>query len=103
METTKPQLTQLRQLDLAKILLNPEKGDLNKNGFTMKTVQAWLNDIQYDWEPGMYKELFRNKRFALNEMFQRNSSKFTIFYVKENPCSFFRFSFRATLYLSLST
>ena len=25
--------------------------------------------------------LFRNKRFALNEMFQRNASKFSIFYV----------------------
>ena len=50
MNTAKPQLTQLRQLDLAKVLLNPEKGDPNKNGFTMKTVQMWLNDIQYDWE-----------------------------------------------------
>ena len=54
MKTAKPQLTKLRQLDLAKILLNPEKGDSNKNGFTMKTVQAWLNDIQYDWEQGKY-------------------------------------------------
>ena len=35
--------------------------------------------------------LFRNKRFVLNEMFQWNTSKFAIFYVKENPCSFFRF------------
>ena len=25
--------------------------------------------------------LFRNKRFALNEMFHRNASKFAIFYV----------------------
>ena len=25
--------------------------------------------------------LFRNKRFALNEMFQRNASKYAIFYV----------------------
>ena len=25
--------------------------------------------------------LFRNKRFALNEMFQQNASKFAIFYV----------------------
>ena len=25
--------------------------------------------------------LFRNKRFELNEMFQRNASKFAIFYV----------------------
>ena len=45
--------------------------------------------------------LFINKRFALNEMFQRNTSKFAIFYVKENPCSFFHFSFRATLYFYL--
>ena len=45
--------------------------------------------------------LFRNKMFALNEMFQRNASKFAIFYVKENPRSFFPFSFRATLYFSL--
>ena len=28
-----------------------------------------------------YSSLFRNKRFALNEMFQRNASKFSIFYV----------------------
>ena len=45
--------------------------------------------------------LFRNKRFALNEMFQQNASKFAIFYVYENPYSFFRFSFRATLYFYL--
>ena len=45
--------------------------------------------------------LFRNKRFALNKMFQRNASKFSIFYVYENPRSFFRFSFRATLYFYL--
>ena len=45
--------------------------------------------------------LFRNKRFALNEMFQRNASKFAIFYVKEKPCSFFRFSFRASLLFPL--
>ena len=47
------------------------------------------------------KALFINKRFALNEMFQRNASKFAIYYVKENPCSFFRFSLRATLYFYL--
>ena len=29
----------------------------------------------------IYYTLFRNKRFALNEMFQRNASKFAIFYV----------------------
>ena len=37
----------------------------------------------------------------LNEMFQQNASKFAIFYVSENPCSFFRFSFHATLYFYL--
>ena len=42
--------------------------------------------------------LFRNKRFALNEMFQQNALKFAIFYVYENKCSF---SFRATLYFYL--
>ena len=36
---------------------------------------------------------FRNKRFALNEMFQRYASKFAIFYAKENVCIFFCFSF----------
>ena len=29
----------------------------------------------------MVSTLFRNKRFALNELFQRNASKFAIFYV----------------------
>ena len=37
--------------------------------------------------------LFRNKRFALNEMFQRNDSKFAIF--------LFCFSFRPILYFYL--
>ena len=32
------------------------------------------------WHIGK-KALFRNKRFALNKMFQRNASKFAIFYV----------------------
>ena len=53
----------------------------------------------HDFKDG--SALFRNKRFALNEMFQRNTSKFAIFYVSLNPCSFFRFSFRATLYFYL--
>ena len=35
--------------------------------------------------------LFRNKRFMLDEMFQRNASKFAIFLEYENPCSFFHF------------
>ena len=45
--------------------------------------------------------LFRNKMFALNEMFQRNASKFAIFYVEQNLSSFLRLSFRATLYFYL--
>ena len=48
-----------------------------------------------------FKPLFINKRFALNKMFQQNASKFAIFYVQENTCSFFRFSFRATVYFYL--
>ena len=40
-------------------------------------------------------------RFLLDEKFQRNASKFAIFYIYENPSSFFRFSFRATLYIYL--
>ena len=51
----------------------------------------------YSWCRDHHRPLFRNKRFALNEMFQQNASKFAIFYVYENPCSFFRFSFHATL------
>ena len=41
--------------------------------------------------------LFRKKRFEINFFVQGNASKFAIFIEKENPCSFFRFSFRATL------
>ena len=42
--------------------------------------------------------LFRNKRFMLDEMFQRNAFKFAILLEYENQCSFFHFSFRATLF-----
>ena len=37
----------------------------------------------------------------LDEMLQRNASKFAILLEYENPCSFFRFSFRATLFFPL--
>ena len=47
------------------------------------------------------QSLFRNKRFALKEFFQRIASKFGIIYVLENPHISFRFSFRATLYFSV--
>ena len=45
--------------------------------------------------------LFRKKRFMLDEMTQRNTSKFAIFMEYENPPSFFHFSFCATLFFSL--
>ena len=57
-----------------------------------------------DWKMISFdnKSLLINKWFALNEMFQQNASKFAIFYVEENPPrSFFRFSFRATLFFPL--
>ena len=43
------------------------------------------------------KSLFRKKRFEINFFVRQNASKFAIFIEKENPLSFFRFSFRATL------
>ena len=45
--------------------------------------------------------LFRKKRFEINFFVQKNASKFAIFIEKENPRSFFRFSFRATLSFTL--
>ena len=45
-----------------------------------------------------YGSLFRNMRFMLDEMPQRNASKFAIFLAYRNPCIFFRFSFCATLF-----
>ena len=45
--------------------------------------------------------LFRKKRCEINFFVRQNASKFAIFIEKENPCSFFRFSFRATLSFTL--
>ena len=47
--------------------------------------------------PGLVMPLFRKKRFEINLFVQRNASKFVILIEKENPRSFFCFSFRATL------
>ena len=49
----------------------------------------------YEWcmEGKYVAKLLGNKRFALNEMFQRNASKFAIIYVQENPRNFFCFVF----------
>ena len=43
--------------------------------------------------------LFRNKKFILNSLPQRNASKFAIFYEYENPKLLF--PFHATLFFSL--
>ena len=45
--------------------------------------------------------LFRKKRFLVNLKTERNASKFAMFMEKENPRSFFRFSFRATFIFPL--
>ena len=45
--------------------------------------------------------LFRNKGFLVNLKTKRNASKFAMFMEKENPRSFFRFSFRATFIFPL--
>ena len=36
-------------------------------------------------DPRGYNALFRNKRFALNKIFQQNASKFAIFYFIRKP------------------
>ena len=41
------------------------------------------------------------KRFEINFFVQENASKFAIFIEKENPHSFFHFSFRAFLSFTL--
>ena len=51
-----------------------------------KLIGHWFNQILY-FDPEAVKSfgyiisLFRNKKFVLNKMFQRNASKFSIFYV----------------------
>ena len=44
------------------------------------TSESRSSSIVVSWE-FVVLSLFRKKRFALNEMFQRNASKFAIFYV----------------------
>ena len=45
--------------------------------------------------------LFRKKRFLVNLKTERNASKFAMFMEKENPHSFFHFSFKATFIFAL--
>ena len=65
--------------------------------FFLASAGRHNGDILYRRER---RTLFRNKRFMLDEMIQRNASKFAIFYVYENPYSFFRFSFRVSFLFS---
>ena len=50
----------------------------------------------YYGREGVAAPLFRKKRFLVNLKTKTNASKFAMFMEKENPHSFFRFSFRAT-------
>ena len=88
---------------------------LNQN--TMNS--AWLDAATYGWDQvnSEYREipkrsnlsnvrahnhtLFRTKRFEINFFVRQNASKFAIFIEKENPRSFFRFSFSAFLNFTL--
>ena len=56
-----------------------------------KYVFTWVHKVQLTK---------LNKRFALNEMFQRNASKLAILYIQENPRSYFRFSIRTTFLMN---
>ena len=54
---------------------------------TLHYMWYLLMGIFFSWLDG--PSLFGNKNVILDEMFQRNASKFALFYVYENPCSFF--------------
>ena len=55
------------------------------------------NLVKVRWSQRKHKSLFRKQRFEINFFVRQNASKFAIFIEKENPRSFFRFSFRAFL------
>jgi len=46
---SRPQLTQLRELERSQKIFDETKGDKNKRKFIMKTIQTWFNDFDYDW------------------------------------------------------
>jgi hypothetical protein len=46
---SRPFLTQSREEDLARAVLNPDTGVKGKRKVVMKTVQAWFNDVDHDW------------------------------------------------------
>ena len=55
------------------------------NFINRKDIMNKKNSLEYIHS----NTLFRNTRFMLDEMFQRNASKFAIFYIYENPKLFF--------------
>ena len=64
-----------------------------------------ISDIaDYDFvcfDAQFFSTLFRNKRFMLDEMFQKNASKFIILLEYENLHSCFLFYFIQVLYLPI--
>ena len=54
-------------------------------------VLSWTDYLHYG--PDHLLHTLQKKKFMLDEMFQRNASKFAIFLEYENPRNFFRFSF----------
>ena len=61
----------------------------------------YVRNFRHFLEMLEFTSLFKKKRFEINFFVQQNASKFPIFIEKENPGSFVRFSFRATLSFTL--
>ena len=43
----KPYLSEARELEAAKQVFNVSKGESSKREFILKTIQTWLNDLNY--------------------------------------------------------
>ena len=59
------------------------------------------DDVTHMYNVHNSTSLFRNKMFLVNLILMGNDSKFAMFMEKENPSSFFSFSFRATFIFPL--
>ena len=66
---------------LAVDMVNDDKQTLVRTRLTATPELIPHGDSFKASQKGIYLALFRNMRFALNEMFQQNASKFAIFYV----------------------
>ena len=72
--------------------------DYLKNFESSSNCQTHMNKVIYMlFLKDFAFSLFRKKRFEINFFVRQNASKFAIFIEKENPCTFFCFSFRAFL------